>query len=124
MNYEEFWMNRKTVNAVVRSLEVLGEATRSLPSDLREQYPEVPWRQMVGTRDKLIHEYFGVDLKLIWAVVKDDLPKLRPQIEEILRDQSETEEDRTRGLTLVKFLIGLVAGLLLIGSVFSLHFFD
>ena len=76
MTFDEFSLDKKTINAVIRSLEVLGEAARKIPDDLRQQAPEVPWEKMTGMRNKLIHEYFGVDLEIVWAVIKEELPPL------------------------------------------------
>lgn len=86
MSFEAFKQDRKTVNAVIRSLEVLGEAAKRIPDDLRALAPTVPWKRMAGMRDKLIHEYFGVDLSIVWAVVRDELPPLRPEIARLLAD--------------------------------------
>jgi len=91
MSYEAFAQDRKTTNAVVRSLEVLGEAAKRIPENMRTQAPDVPWKRMAGMRDKLIHEYFGVDLSIVWAVIKDELPPLRPEIERLLRKVAEEE---------------------------------
>lgn len=82
LSFDDFTKDRKTVNAVLRSLEVIGEAARKIPESLRIQYPEVPWKKMTGMRDKLIHEYFGVDLETVWQTVREDLPKIKPLIEE------------------------------------------
>ncbi|MBI2443725.1 MAG: DUF86 domain-containing protein [Candidatus Magasanikbacteria bacterium] len=71
---------------VIRRLEIVGEAVRHLPETLRQSYPETPWRQIAGTRDKFIHEYFGVDMALTWGIVKRDLPRLKKQILKIERD--------------------------------------
>jgi uncharacterized protein with HEPN domain len=76
MSFQSFTVDRKTVNAVVRSLEVIGEAAKSIPESLRAQAPGVPWKYTAGMRDKLIHEYFGVDLGTVWTVIKDELPPL------------------------------------------------
>jgi uncharacterized protein with HEPN domain len=70
MAFDAFAQDRKTVNAVVRSLEVLGEAAKCIPDDLRAKAPAVPWKYVAGTRDKLIHEYFGVHLSIVWTFVK------------------------------------------------------
>lgn len=70
----------------MRRLEIIGEAVRNLPENFREKYPSIPWRQITGTRDKLIHEYFGVDIGLTWQVVKSDLPKLKRQILALLKE--------------------------------------
>ena len=86
MEYEQFAADKKTVNAVVRSLEVMGEAAKRIPEDVRQRYPDVPWKRMTGMCDKLIHEYSGVDLEIVWAVVKTELPPVKPLIEQALRD--------------------------------------
>jgi len=87
MDYEEFAGDKKTVNAVVRSLEIMGEAAKRVPEAIRQQYPDVPWKRMTGMRDKLIHEYSGVDLEIVWGVVKSELPPVKPLIEQIFEDQ-------------------------------------
>ena len=66
MTFDEFSTDKKTINAVIRSLEVLGEASRKIPDDIKSQSAEVPWKRMAGMRNKLIHEYFGVDLEIVW----------------------------------------------------------
>jgi len=83
-NFDEFSKDDKTTYAVIRALEIIGEATKNLPDSLKEQYPEVPWRKMAGTRDKVIHGYFVVDLEVIWKTVTKNIPILKPLIEEIL----------------------------------------
>lgn len=82
---ETFAADRKTINAVIRSLEIIGEATKRIPNHLRNQSPMIPWKYMAGMRDKLIHQYFGVDLSIVWTVVKDELPPLRSEIEILLK---------------------------------------
>jgi len=79
-----FFEDTKTQDAVVRNLEVIGEAVKSLSADLRSAAPAVPWKQMAGMRDKMIHEYFGVDLKIVWAVVENELPRLKNAIHDLL----------------------------------------
>ena len=86
MDFEDFASDKKTVNAVVRSLEVMGEAAKRVPEGVRQRYPDVPWKRMTGMRDKLIHEYSGVDLEIVWGVVKTELPPVKPLVEQILRD--------------------------------------
>jgi uncharacterized protein with HEPN domain len=75
-----FRADEKTADAVVRNLEVLGEAAARLPAGVRAGAPEIPWRQIVGLRNRVVHEYFGVDLEIVWEIVSRDLPELRPQL--------------------------------------------
>ena len=76
MNYEDFAADKKTVNAVIRSLEVLGEASKHIPASFRKKHPDIPWTKMAGMRDVLIHDYMGVDLKTVWNVIRVRLPEL------------------------------------------------
>lgn len=80
MTFEVFSNDKKTVNAVIRSLEVVGEASKHIPIDFRDEHPEIPWKQMAGMRDVLIHDYMGVDLMTVWKVVRERLPELKPMI--------------------------------------------
>ena len=89
MSYEQFCADKKTLNAVLRSIEVIGEATKNVPEDIRARYPAITWKEMAGMRDKVIHFYFGVDKEIVWLVVKDRIPVLRPLIERILREMEE-----------------------------------
>ena len=82
----EFETDFRTNYAVVRALEIIGEAAKRLPTSLREQYPKIPWRGMAGMRDRSIHGYDTVDLQIVWDVVKKDIPEIKPQIQQILAD--------------------------------------
>lgn len=86
LSYEDFAGDKKTFNAVVRALEVIGEAAKNVPTAMRRKYPAVPWKEMAGMRDKVIHFYFGVNREAVWLAVKDRIPTLRPMIEQVLRD--------------------------------------
>ena len=86
MEFEEFSADKKTIYAVMKALEIMGEAAKNLPDDLKKEYPEVPWKFMAGIRDKVVHGYFVVDLPIIWDTAKKDVPFLRSLIEEILED--------------------------------------
>lgn len=86
-SYEQFLADTKTQDAVIRSLEILGEATKKLSSGLRESHPEIPWKSLAGVRDKLIHDYFGVNIDIVWQIVQDQLPALTTQIEATLKDE-------------------------------------
>lgn len=92
MSFEEFLQDRKTVNAVIRSLEVLGEAAKRIPEDVRVKHPDIPWQDIAGMRDKLIHEYHGVDLEIVWNTVQEDIPALLPQIEKVLAEERAREQ--------------------------------
>lgn len=72
-------------SAVIRELEVIGEAVKNIPEEVKKQYPNISWKQIAGMRDKLIHHYFGVDLDIVWATIKNDLPILEKQIQEIIK---------------------------------------
>jgi uncharacterized protein with HEPN domain len=80
MDYEKFISDRKTYSATVRELEIIGEAVSKLSDELKEQYPDVLWQQIKSFRNKLVHEYFGIDYKIVWDVVKNELPILKSQI--------------------------------------------
>jgi uncharacterized protein with HEPN domain len=80
MTYEQFVNDRKTVDAVIRNFEVIGEATKHVPAAVRQKYPKVPWRDMAGMRDKLIHGYFGVQLDVVWKTIKERLPEVQPLV--------------------------------------------
>ncbi len=83
MSLETFQSDDKTVSAVIRKLEVIGEAAKQIPDDMRRNWPGVPWREMAGMRDKLIHFYFGVDHQLVWRTIKERLPQIRPEIQKM-----------------------------------------
>lgn len=84
MDFSAFAADKKTVNAVIRSLEVIGEATKKIPPEIRQHYPLLPWREIAGMRDKLIHEYFGVDLEIVWTTIQTDLDGLAEAAGKIL----------------------------------------
>lgn len=83
LTYDKFIQDRKTRDAVVRNIEIIGEAAKNVSADLKEKYLQIPWRKLAGLRDKLIHHYFGIDYKVVWKV-KKELPKFTSEIEEIL----------------------------------------
>jgi len=83
---EAFFAEPKTRDAVVRNLEIIGEAVKNLPEDFKAKHSDIPWKRMAGMRDKMIHEYFGVNFKLVWESVDRDLPVLKQKIETILRE--------------------------------------
>jgi uncharacterized protein with HEPN domain len=85
--YDRFLADFKTQDAVIRNLEIMGEAAKSLSPGLRGKYPDVPWKGMAGVRDRLIHHYFGVNLDIVWNIVEAELPALETQVEAILQQE-------------------------------------
>jgi uncharacterized protein with HEPN domain len=88
MDFDRFKQDDKTVFAVIRALEIIGEATKKIPEDIRGRFPDAPWKEIAGMRNKLIHEYFGADLKTIWDTVQKDLTIIKPFFEKIAKDLS------------------------------------
>jgi uncharacterized protein with HEPN domain len=86
LDFKEFRRDNRTCDAVIRCIEVIGEATKNIPDEIRNKYPSIPWRDMAGMRDKIIHGYFVVDFETIWLVVKEEIPKLKPMISRVLED--------------------------------------
>ncbi|MBN4049264.1 DUF86 domain-containing protein [archaeon AH-315-M20] len=86
LSFKDFKQDKKTVNAVIRSLEIMGEASKKIPDSIRRKHAGVPWKEMAGIRDKLIHEYHGVDLEIIWKVIKEELPPVKPLILKLLKE--------------------------------------
>jgi uncharacterized protein with HEPN domain len=83
LTLEEFVADKKTTKAVIRCLEVIGEAVNKIPEGIREEYPEAPWAEMVGMRNRLIHEYFGVDMSIVWQTIHEDLEPLLELVKKI-----------------------------------------
>jgi len=88
-SFDRFSQDNMRVDAVVRNLEIIGEATKHLLASVREKYPYVDWRKISGFRDILIHEYFGVDLDVLWDIVKNKIPNLKSNVEKILESEKD-----------------------------------
>lgn len=84
MTIEGFSNDKKTIKAVLRSLEVIGEAAGKIPSQLIKSYPEIPWQEIIGMRNKLSHEYFGVDIDIVWQTIQEDLEPLDKSVRKIV----------------------------------------
>ena len=91
VDFDSFVANDEKVFAVMQALQIIGEAAKKVPKSARERYTDVPWRDVAGMRDKLIHDYFSVNLRRLWQTVQDDLPALQATIERMLADL-ETKE--------------------------------
>ncbi len=86
VNFEDFKNNDEKSSAVIRKFEIIGEATKGLPENLKEKHPEIPWKEMAGFRDKLIHFYFGIKHELVWQALKKRLPQIKSLLQKILED--------------------------------------
>ncbi|MBI5557975.1 MAG: DUF86 domain-containing protein [Deltaproteobacteria bacterium] len=80
MDLQDFKNDDKTAYAVIRSLEIIGEAAKKIPASFRRRFPAIPWKNLAGMRDKLIHDYVGVSLDVVWRTIKEDIPAVRPEL--------------------------------------------
>jgi len=85
MSFENFKEDDKTLSAVIRKFEIIGEATKHIPEEIKQKHPHVPWKEMAGMRDKLIHFYSGVDYILVWTAIKNRLPDVKSNIDKIVQ---------------------------------------
>ncbi|HWB61572.1 MAG TPA: DUF86 domain-containing protein [Chthoniobacteraceae bacterium] len=83
LDHAKFLQDEKTIDAVVRNLEIIGEAVRWLPQEFKDQHPSVPWSQIAGLRNRIVHDYFGLDLEIIWQVLATSLPEFKQQLARI-----------------------------------------
>jgi uncharacterized protein with HEPN domain len=92
MSFEEFLRDNKTVDAVLRNIEILGEAVKHISNEFREKYPQIEWSAIAKTRDKIIHSYFGVDLDTVWKIIVKDIPRLKQSLAEIIKTEGWRNE--------------------------------
>lgn len=86
MKLEDFKNDIKTSDAVIKRFENIGEATKHIPEEIKVRYPEIPWKEMAGMRDKLVHFYFGVKHELVWTAIKSRIPAIKPIIEKMVNE--------------------------------------
>jgi uncharacterized protein with HEPN domain len=89
LTYEQFEADFRTNFAAVRALEIAGEAAKRLPADWRDRHPAIPWNKMAGMRDRIIHGYDNVNLQIVWQVIKQDIPQVKPLLQQILAGDGE-----------------------------------
>jgi len=87
VGYDNFIKNNLIQDGVIRQLEIIGEATKRLSTEFKNKYPHIPWKDVAGMRDKLIHDYLGVDIDAVWDTVKKDIPILKKEVKKILREE-------------------------------------
>ncbi len=92
LSFDSFVRDEKTIDAVLRNIEVMGESAKHISNDLQSKYPSVEWKNLAKTRDKLIHGYFEVDIETVWNIVIHDLPKLRKELEAIIQKENFKED--------------------------------
>ncbi len=85
-DFETFTKDRKTIDAVLRNLEIIGEAAKHIPENIRMQHPEIPWKRVIGLRNVVIHHYFGVDLSIVWVIIKKQLPELKNAVISLMEE--------------------------------------
>jgi uncharacterized protein with HEPN domain len=88
LTYEAFLLDTRTQDAIVRNLEIIGEAAKNISDRLRAEHPAIPWRSMAGVRDRLIHDYFGVSFDVVWEIVCNDLPKIADPLRRLLDEEA------------------------------------
>ena len=84
MDADDFRNDKKTIDAVVRNLEIIGEASRNIPENIKNTYQDIDWKGVVGLRNRIAHEYFGISLTIVWNIIEQEFPKLKKQMKQIL----------------------------------------
>lgn len=86
LSYRDFIKNDMIIDATLRNFEIIGEASRNVSKDTKDKYPDIPWKRMIGLRNIVSHDYFGVDLKIIWTILSDNLPGTEPYVKRVLQE--------------------------------------
>jgi uncharacterized protein with HEPN domain len=95
MTFDEFEKDKMRIDAVLRNIQIIGEAARNISEEIKENYPDIPWRRMIGLRNIVVHAYFGVDLEMIWRISTVNIPQTQPQLEKVVeffKEKNEEEE--------------------------------
>ncbi|MBN8673728.1 MAG: DUF86 domain-containing protein [Chitinophagales bacterium] len=92
MSFDDFTADDKTIDAVVRNFEIIGEAANRVPPDFKSDYPQIEWRRMVGLRNRIIHEYFGIDLTTVWKIKDENIPELADFVQQAIDDLAGNTE--------------------------------
>ena len=87
LDFKRFKMNYLIVDAIIRNFEIIGEASKNIPTDIKDKYPEIPWKKMYGLRNLIAHEYFGIDYEMIWEIAKNNLPQNLLDLEIIIEKE-------------------------------------
>ncbi|NIM15181.1 MAG: DUF86 domain-containing protein [Candidatus Aminicenantes bacterium] len=93
IGFDDFAMNSMIIDAVVRNIEIIGEASKNVPTQVQEKYPHIPWRKLDGIRNRIVHEYFGVDISIIWYIVTNELLQLKQWIKDGLKNNEPSEKE-------------------------------
>ncbi|MFH1504219.1 MAG: DUF86 domain-containing protein [Candidatus Omnitrophota bacterium] len=91
LSYEDFAEKEMVEDAVIRKIEIIGEAAKNVPENIKAKYKNIPWKKMAGLRDITIHEYFGVDLDIVWEIITKNIPETKADIQEVLEDMRDRE---------------------------------
>lgn len=91
MDFALFKEDEKTIDAVIKNLETIGEAAQHIPDDIKARHKQVPWRGIIGLRNRIVHGYFNIDLEIIWGIVRQELPDLKVQLEHILKAEHDND---------------------------------
>lgn len=122
MDYEDFINDDKTASAVVRKLEIIGEASKNVPNSIRQKYETLPWKDMARMRDKISHAYFGVDYEIVWEVIKEKLPELKSIFHQILDDIKNRKREKKEKKEMNRKIISIIILCLMLLSTLPLSF--